>query len=169
MWRLIIAVVLLLLSLLTVFKAPTNFFWRVAVAVTEFPYIPVLVSLVFFVIFINAKSYKFPALIITGVAFVFYTLPIIQAYVRGNNLPQELSNIFPSKEKTNELDQPFSFFKLGINRIHVLRIKRSSRKSATSRIPAGINMPAYLATQAKPDIAPTGTASRLRCRAGSRW
>lgn len=111
MWRLIIAVVLLLLSLLTVFKAPTNFFWRVAVAVTEFPYIPVLVSLVFFVIFINAKSYKFPALIITGVAFVFYTLPIIQAYVRGNNLPQELSNVFPSKEKTNELNQPFSFFK----------------------------------------------------------
>ena len=40
MWRLIISIILFLLSLLTVFKAPTNFFWRVAVAVTEFPYIP---------------------------------------------------------------------------------------------------------------------------------
>ncbi|MBC7695789.1 MAG: alpha/beta hydrolase [Burkholderiales bacterium] len=111
MWRLIIAAVLLLLSLLTVFKAPTNFFWRVAVAVTEFPYIPVLVSFAFFVICINAKSYKIPTLIITGVAFVFYSLPIIEACVRGNNLSKELANVFPSKQKENELNQPFSFFK----------------------------------------------------------
>lgn len=111
MWRLIIAIVLLLLSLLTVFKAPTNFFWRVAVAVTEFPHVAILISLAFFVFFINSKSYKVPTLIITGIAFIFYTLPIVEAYVRGNNLSQELANVFPSKQKKNEIDQPFSFFK----------------------------------------------------------
>ncbi|MES2761729.1 MAG: alpha/beta hydrolase [Bacteroidota bacterium] len=111
MWRLIIAVVLLLLSLLTVFKAPTNFFWLVQVAVTEFPWIPVFVSLLFFIFCINVRSYKIPTLVITGMAFLFYVLPIIQAYVRGKNLKEELSIVFPSKEKPNELQQPFSFFK----------------------------------------------------------
>jgi acetyl esterase/lipase len=110
MWRLIIAVILCLLSLLTVFKAPTNFFWKVAVAVTEFPWIPLLVSFVFLIFCFKVTAYKIPTLIITGLAFVFYSLPVIEAYIRGNNLPQEMSAVFPSKENRNELKQPFSFF-----------------------------------------------------------
>jgi acetyl esterase/lipase len=110
MWRLIIAVVLLLLSLLTVFKAPTNFFWLAQVAVTEFPWVSTLITLLFFLFCTTTTSYKMPTLIITGAAFVLYKLPMIQAYVRGNHLQQELGTVFTSKEKTNELQQPFSFF-----------------------------------------------------------
>ena len=111
MWRLVIAAVLLLLSLLTVFKAPTNFFWLVAVAVTEFPWVSVLISLVFFIFCFNAQSYKIATLIVTGIAFVMFSLPMIEAYIRGKNLRLELAVVFPSKEKPNELGEPFSFFK----------------------------------------------------------
>jgi acetyl esterase/lipase len=111
MWRLIIAIVLFLLSLLVVFKAPTNFFWLVQVAVTEFPWISTLVTLLFFIFCFNAASYKIPTLLVSGGAIVLYALPMIQAYVRGNNLQQELNAVFLSKEKPNQLKQPFSFLK----------------------------------------------------------
>ena len=111
MWRLIIAVVLLLLSLLVVCKAPTNFLWRTSVAITEYPWIPILVSMLFFVFCINKTICKIPTLIITGIACIIYTMPIIQAYIRGNNLDTDLALSFPSKKKQGELKQPFSFFK----------------------------------------------------------
>ncbi|MES2512837.1 MAG: alpha/beta hydrolase [Bacteroidota bacterium] len=111
MWRLVIAVILFLVSLLVVCKAPTNFFWLVQVAVTEFPWISTLVTLLFFVFCLNAASYRLPTLMILGVAFVLFALPMIQAYARGNNLQQELNTVFPSEKKSNELKQPFSFFK----------------------------------------------------------
>ena len=112
MWRLIIAIILFLISLLTVMKAPTNFFWLVAVAVTEFPYIPALISLVFFVCCIYTVSYKFPVLIVTSVAFIFYTLPVIEAYIRATDLKEELRNVFPATPQENELEKPFSFIKM---------------------------------------------------------
>lgn len=112
MWRLIIAIILFLVSLLTVMKAPTNFFWLAAVAVTEFPYIPILVSMLFFILCFNTKSYKIPVLIITGLATVFFSLPIIEAYFRGSNLKQELANTFPEKDDINQLKSPFSFIKM---------------------------------------------------------
>ena len=70
MWRLIVAIILFLVSLLALVKAPTNLFWLVAVAVTEFPYIPVLVSIVFFVACINTQHYKMPVLMVTGAAVI---------------------------------------------------------------------------------------------------
>jgi len=111
MWRLIVAIILFLVSLLALVKAPTNFFWLVAVAVTEFPYIPVLVSIVFFVACINTQHYKMPVLMVTGAAVIIYSLPIIEAYVRGNKL-DEFNKTFPSAKVNHELGQPYSFTKM---------------------------------------------------------
>jgi len=107
---LVIAVLLVLISLLVLFKAPTNFFWKVAVAVTEFPYIPVMVCLVFLGFCFKTIPYKIPVLVITGAATIIYTLPMIMAYARGAKLG-EFSKTFPSANLNKELEQPFSFIK----------------------------------------------------------
>jgi acetyl esterase/lipase len=112
MLRLILAVFLFLLSLLVLFKAPTNFFWRVAVAVTEFPYIFILVALVLFISCFWADKYKFVSLGISGISLLLFMLPIIKAYQRGSNLPDELTKVFPSKTNSSQLQSPFSFFKM---------------------------------------------------------
>ena len=109
MARLIIAIVLCLVSLLVVFKAPTNFFWRVAVAVTEFPYIPLLVCLIFFTWCLKAQHYKLFTLSITAIAIIIYSLPIIMAYHRGNKAQLEMSTVFPAPTK-RESKAPFSFW-----------------------------------------------------------
>lgn len=110
MWRLIIAALLFLISLLVLFKAPTNFFWKVAVAVTEFPYIFVLVSLLFFVGCFKTNQYRLPVLIVSGTAFILYSLPMIEAYVRGAKL-DAFNKSFPSANLDHALEQPFSFIK----------------------------------------------------------
>lgn len=112
MWRLIFAIVLFLLSLLVFFKAPTNFFWKVAVAVTEFPYIFIGITLIFFIFSLWTQSYKFPTLIITGISFLFYLRPILNAYSVGQKLEQNLSAQFPSQSLKSPLLQPYSFLKM---------------------------------------------------------
>jgi acetyl esterase/lipase len=111
MWRLIVAVILFLLSLLTVFKAPTNFFWKVAVAVTEFPYVPLMASLIFLVIFFKANSYKIASSVLTVAAFIFFSLPIIQAFLISGAVKRGIAQIFPNTTLQNE-QSPFSFFKM---------------------------------------------------------
>lgn len=112
MWRLVIAVVLFLLSLLVLFKAPTNFLWKVAVATTEFPYIPILISVVFFGSCFYSERYKALLIILTGIATILYALPVIEVYFRGENLEQDLVNVFPYQKKETQLKAPFSLVKL---------------------------------------------------------
>lgn len=111
MWRLIIAIILFLFSLLTVLKAPTNLVWKASVAITEFPYFFMLATLIFLISSAKNANFKIFLLVINGITLTLYTLPIIRAYQRGINLNEELSNIFPSTEK-KQLAQPFSFVKM---------------------------------------------------------
>ncbi len=117
MLRLVLAIILFLVSLLAVFYAPTNFFWRVAVAVTEFPYFFILAALTLFIFCFWEEKYKISSLLISGVAVILFTLPIIRAYMRAAKLPAELAAAFPAKENAAHLKQPFSFFSMfsGIN------------------------------------------------------
>lgn len=112
MWRLIVAGLLFLLSLMVFFKAPTNFFWRVAVAITEFPYIFILASLLFFFVCLKANKYKTVVVTLSSITTLIYILPLIQVYVRGNNLEEDLRKKFPFKENEQHLQQPYSFIKM---------------------------------------------------------
>ncbi len=112
MWRLIVAVLLFLLSLMVFFKAPTNFFWRVSVAITEFPHFFILVSLIFFFICLKATKYKTSVVTLSSITTLIYILPIIQVYMRGNNLAEDLKKKFPFKEDEQQLQQPYSFLKM---------------------------------------------------------
>lgn len=89
MLRLILPVLLLLLSTLTVLKAPSNFFWRVQIAVTEFPYITMGASLVLFAACFWFDKYKTAALCMTGVSLVLFCVPIARAYSRAGKLVTE--------------------------------------------------------------------------------
>lgn len=117
MWRLIVAGLLFLLSFMVFFKAPTNFFWRVSVAITEFPYIFILASLLFFFVCLKANKYKTVVVTLSSITTLIYILPLIQVYVRGNNLEEDLKKKFPFKENEQHLQQPYSFIKMfsGIN------------------------------------------------------
>jgi acetyl esterase/lipase len=112
MIRLLFAILLFLLSLLVVFKAPTNFTWRVSVAVTEFPYLFFLSAFALLVSVYWAEKYKIPVTIISLISFVFFVLPVIRAYQRASGLQAELSNVFPSENKVGQLEQPFNFLKM---------------------------------------------------------
>lgn len=112
MWRLIVAGILFLLSLMVFFRAPTNFFWRVSVAITEFPYIFILASLLFFFVCLKANKYKTTVVTLSGITTLIYILPIIQVYSRGNNLAEDLKKNFPFKENEHHLQKPYSFVKM---------------------------------------------------------
>lgn len=112
MWRLVIAILLFLISLLVFFKAPTNFFWKVALATIEFPYVPIFISLLFFISCFYAQEYKIFLILLSGITTLLFGVPIFQVYSRGNNLAEDLTNNFSSSNPENPLKKPFSFFKL---------------------------------------------------------
>lgn len=109
MWRLITAAILLLLSFLVLFKAPTNFLWKVAIAVTEFPYVPIFLSLFFFIYCLWASAYKIPLLLLNLSSFFIFCLPVVKAYQRANGLEAALDKVFPSHPSPLRLQQAFSF------------------------------------------------------------
>ncbi|MEO5641704.1 MAG: alpha/beta hydrolase [Bacteroidia bacterium] len=112
MLRLLLSIFLFLLSLLVIFRAPTNFFWRVAVAVTEFPYIFIFTALLLFIFCLFGEKYKMSALIVCAVALILFTLPVIRAYMRAADLSGEFAAVFPTKENETQLKKPFSFFNM---------------------------------------------------------
>ncbi|MCW3070566.1 MAG: esterase/lipase [Bacteroidetes bacterium] len=112
MLRLLFSLLLLLLSLLAVFRAPTNFLWRSSVAVTEFPFIFMLACLLVLLSFYWPGSYRIPSALITSAAFVLFALPVITAYQRASGLQEELEKEFKTTDLNNPLQSPFSFFKM---------------------------------------------------------
>lgn len=112
MLRLIFAILLFLLSLLAIFKAPTNFTWRLSVAVTEFPYLFFLSSLILIISSYWAQKYKLPVLALGVISFLLFLSPVIRVYVRSASLREELSKGFTFGNGTAQLQTPFSFMKM---------------------------------------------------------
>lgn len=108
MLRLILSILLALLSMLVLFKAPTNFLWRVSVAVTEFPYLFMAASFILCAFCFRAEKYKLLSLSLSSISFIIFCLPIVQAYMLGASLPAKLGAVAASKTSENELPKPFS-------------------------------------------------------------
>ena len=111
MIKLIFAVLLLLLSMLVLFRAPTNFFWLVAVAITDFPYVPMILS--GFAFYLGDKSSRFhlPVMIISAAAFIIFSLPVIAAFRQTATVPSAMKTVFPVKDE-EALPSVFNFFKM---------------------------------------------------------
>ena len=96
MARLIFAVLLLLLSLLAVFKAPAFYLWYLAIMVTEFPLI--FLSITSIVLFwgIKVQRHQWEGTIACIIAFILFVSPIIRAATVAKNLSGNLQQAFDS-------------------------------------------------------------------------
>ncbi len=108
MLRLVLASFLFLLSLLALFRAPTNLLWYAAILVTEFPLLFIIIGVCFLAW--KAKRYKTAGTIIIVLSLVLFLVPVINAYKINNGLKKELTAVFPVAE-TNQ-SSPFRFFQM---------------------------------------------------------
>ncbi|BAV09441.1 Acetyl esterase/lipase [Filimonas lacunae] len=104
----LIAVVLLLLSLLVVVKAPTHFLWQLSVVVTCYPYVFMLLSAVVATWAFTGGKCHLVALCMNGMAFCLYALPIANACYAGKGIADALTAVFPDKQLNATKAQPFS-------------------------------------------------------------
>lgn len=111
MIKLTFGILLFLLSLLTVFRAPTNFFWLVAVAVTSYPYAGMFLSAVSFYLGARADRFPWPVMAVSGIAFIIYSLPLLDAYRQSAKLPDALAKSFSVTDE-KRLPEVFSFYKM---------------------------------------------------------
>ena len=115
MIRLTLAVLLFLFSLLVLFKAPTNLLWRATVALTEFPHLFIIASLILFISCFWADSYKLYSLSLSALSFLIFSATIVRTYNRVADIDSELAKSFSDKNYStlkNPLPSAFSFFTL---------------------------------------------------------
>jgi acetyl esterase/lipase len=112
MTRLIIIILLFLLSLLAVLKAPTYHLWLMAVVVTEFPMIFVISTMVMLATGVWVTKYKVPGSVIGVTALLLFLSPIIRSYIISRTLEKEIAATFDPSEETMADTKPFSFDKL---------------------------------------------------------
>ncbi len=111
MLKLIFAIILILFSLLVLLPAPANILWLVTVAITNFPYVPILLAALSFYFGTKAAKYPWPIMLLSIVAFIIYTLPIIAAYKQSRQVPLGMKSIFPVRSE-GSLPQVFTFTKM---------------------------------------------------------
>lgn len=112
---LVLLVVLLLASLLTVFKAPTYHLWLLAIAVSEFPLLFIGVTGLLLIVVIWVEKYQLASTIVGVIALLLFASPIVRAYIVASNVKQEFVTAFgPGSTIINgdNNQPPFSFFKL---------------------------------------------------------
>lgn len=96
MIKLIIAIILLLSSLLVLFRAPSSFLWVSAVAITSFPWFFMLVSVLFFFWGWRSSSFATATMLTSAAACIIFSLPVIVAYRQSAIVPAAINKIFPS-------------------------------------------------------------------------
>jgi len=109
MIRLIISIAFLLVSLLTICKAPEYYLWMLAILVTEFPWIFILLTSVLLLTGFYTNKYQLTGTITGIAALVLFTSPIFRAYKVANSLKQNLTETFGPHSGSDQT--PFSFWK----------------------------------------------------------
>ena len=107
MIRFIILVILLLLSSLTIFKAPTYHLWLIAITVTEFSALFCLLTLALIVSGFWIDDYRIAGTITGFIALLLYMSPIFRASLISKDLESGLSAEFGSSASPGE--SPFCF------------------------------------------------------------
>jgi len=107
-----ILLVLFLLSLLTVFAAPTSKLWLVQVVVGEYSIVFIRVTLIVLLFDIATGLNSFIEILFGIYAIVLYLSPIVRAYFIAQKLPNDLEKAFGKIRGENKLSVPFCFSKL---------------------------------------------------------
>jgi acetyl esterase/lipase len=139
MLRLILVLVLFLLSLLILFRALTSFLWYVSILITEFSWIFCCIILALFFWKVGNPKYFLPTNVLSIIAFIIFTVPIINAYKIAATLRKDLAiHLGPVAIMYNE-QAAFSFTKMftGIN------AKQATFKTLTYDIPKALTLDFY--------------------------
>ncbi|OKS87593.1 alpha/beta hydrolase [Mucilaginibacter polytrichastri] len=115
MIRLILLVILLLLSLLAVCKAPAYYLWLMAIMVTEYPLIFVGISVLLTSWGIWNIPYRLAGNVIGIIAIVLFLSPIVRAYWISKSLKQDMVQSLSGADTARvsyPYRQPFSLNKL---------------------------------------------------------
>lgn len=115
MIRLILIIVLFIASLVNFFPVPAKEVWYAGIAITEFPWIFMLATLLFLFWTYKTTKYRKPCLIIGSLTFIIFSSPVFRAYGVAGSVDKKLQqafNIDPKALTGFKRSQPFSFFQL---------------------------------------------------------
>jgi acetyl esterase/lipase len=114
MTRLVLLIILFLISLLTVFKAPAYYLWLMAIAVTEFPWLFIAITMALMATGFWVQKYQLASTLFGLAALLLFSTPIVQAYWVAGSLKANFDTIFLPGDKDSKNDEkaPFSFFRM---------------------------------------------------------
>jgi acetyl esterase/lipase len=113
MIRFIISILLLLVSLLAIFKAPEYHVWMLAILITEFPWIFMALTSIVLLTGFYVDKYQLAGTVTGIIALVLFTSPIIRGYAISASLKQNFTTAFgqDSNITADNNHPPFSFWK----------------------------------------------------------
>lgn len=115
MVRLLLISLLFLVSLLAIVPAPTYHLWILAILVTEFPYVFIIVTFVLFLIRTKLNWYKRAGNTLAIITLILFLSPVFRAYNVASKLPEELKTTLGNEVlhlKQPSLKKPYSFFSM---------------------------------------------------------
>ena len=90
MLRLVLLIIVFLLSLLVVFRAPTYHLWLTAIVVTEFPWIGIILTTALLLWGYKIDKYVLPGTIVGIAAMVLLVSPIVRVMMLSSKLKQQM-------------------------------------------------------------------------------
>lgn len=109
MIRFYLILILFLISLLSIFRAPEYHLWLFAIAVTEFPLLFAGITAVLLAIGIGIQKYQLAGTVLGLITLVIYLSPVVRAYIIARDIKADMAKVFNGNV---ENDTPFSFAKL---------------------------------------------------------
>lgn len=115
MVRLILISLLFVASLVNFFPVPSKEVWYVGIAIPEFPWIFILLSMILLTWSFFKIRFKKACLIIGTITFIILCSPIVRAFSVGSDLENKIQSSFPINDgniKNFHQSRPFSFFQM---------------------------------------------------------
>ncbi len=115
MKRLVLFSILFLISLLSVFKAPTYHLWLLSIVVAEYCWVFIILTSIFLVVAgLRKCKYRLHATVIGVISLGLFCSPIVKAYILSSNLKYTKSQILDSNSipGSDHLREPFSVLKM---------------------------------------------------------
>ena len=106
MVKLTFTILLFLISLLTVCKAPAYFLWLIAILVDEFPWIPVAVTVILLLFNLRTTTYPLISNLLLCASLILFLSPVIRANQISSNISDALHKSFSPSEITNKPNVP---------------------------------------------------------------
>src|SRR4051812_28858434 len=107
MARLVLIIILFLISLLSVFKAPAYYLWLLAIGVTEYPLLFAAIASTLLIMGFWIHKYQLAGTIIGAFALLLFLSPIVRSYLVARTLQKQMDNELGANF-SNKINAPFS-------------------------------------------------------------